>query len=329
MMSLESLFQQLSKIAQERQDTIIGQSHFRCLCNADSWNEICLMNTPQGSRFFVCPSCDPKKECTICNQTGHKIFLETQVIVDNDGHKTEITIQNTQPNACICMNVHKAAAFLNNAEIPERYIKAQFYSFKTSHLNVQQAKQLERNIEKIKQFCEKQTNKYFVTLFGPVGSGKTLLATSALKTLICQYQIAGKFVDFQYLLSLIRYQYENKRAGEHLLDTFRSAEVLVIDEFAKGRMDKEWPFEKLDDLINYRYNNKKLTILTTNYLPFDYKYSSTENHSIHETFWTQTLSERIGERMYDRLVEVSEFVDFTSLPSYRRFMARNFLESNS
>ncbi len=324
-MSLESLFQEFSKIAQERSNSSVTSKNVRCFCNADSWNEVCLRHTKSGLNFFVCPACDPKRDCSLCNSTGHRSFLETQTQTSPDGTSVEITIQNTQPNACGCVNVHKAVSYLNSAEIPEKYIKAQFYSFKTSHLDAKQGKVLEENIEKIKAFCDRKNTKYFVTLFGPVGSGKTLLATAALKSLICQYQYSGKFIDFQYLLSLIRHQYENKQASEHLLNTYRSADVLIIDEFAKGRMDKEWPFEKLDDLINYRYNNKKLTILTTNYLPFDFTYPNSEKYSIHESFWTQSLCERIGERMYDRLVEVSNFIDFTSLPSYRKFMARNFL----
>lgn len=115
------------------------------------------------------------------------------------------------------------------------------------------------------------------------------------------------------------------------------ADVLVIDEFAKGRVDKEWPLEKLDDIINYRYNHKKITILTTNYLPFQLKYEQKQKPAvyatsayvsdtpIHESFWDKSLSERIGERMYDRLIEVSEFMSFMSLPSYRRHMAKDLL----
>jgi len=287
------------------------------------------MNTKDGSKFFVCPSCDPKRECKLCNQTGHQMFFETMTQALGEDSESQVVIQNTRPNACICMDVHKAASLLNTAEIPERYIKSHFFSFKTSHLNQNQIVVLEQNIEKIKLFCEDINSKCFVTLFGSVGSGKTLLATAALKYLINQKQLSGKFIDFQYLLSLIRHQYEHNQNAENIFNSYRSADVLVIDEFAKGRMDKEWPFEKLDDLINSRYNNKKITILTTNYLPFDFKYPSNIKHSVHESFWTQSLAERIGERMYDRLVEVSDFINFTSIPSYRRYMARNFLTNNA
>ena len=123
-----------------------------------------------------------------------------------------------------------------------------------------------------------------------------------------------------------------------MLHEYRTCDFLVIDEFGKGRLDKEWPLEKLDDLINYRYNNKKITLLTTNYMPFDLKYQDRQRmHSFEaelnrvdtptfENFWDKSLHERIGSRMYERLIEVSEFIDFTGLPSYRRSLAENFLD---
>lgn len=323
-MSLTSLLDELSTLASLRE----GPQPARpaCVCNADSWDEICIKTASTGSTFFVCPACDPKRDCNLCNRTGHRRMLGQEVIV-----------QKTPLYSCACMNVHHVVDLLNSAEIPDRYIKAKRTAFQMSHLTLAQKKILEKNIEQLMSFCENTDTKYFATLFGPVGSGKTLLATVALKKFIIKHKLRGKFIDFQYLLSVIRNQFDQNQTGEHLLNTYRFVDVLVIDEFAKGRMDKEWPLEKLDDLINYRYNHKKITILTTNYLPFQFKYDQKQkphvysnsafaaNIPIHESFWDKSLVERIGERMYDRLVEVSEFINFMSLPSYRKVMAREFL----
>lgn len=334
-MTLETLLHELSHIATERAVSLAKQTV--CVCNADSWNEIGIQLSTEGAHFLVCPACDPKKECTLCNQTGHKSFLETHKEIYRDGKEFEVTMQNIQPNACVCMNVHKISSLLNNAEIPDRYIKAHFNNFQFSHLTHAQSKILEQNIIKMRAFSDSVGTKYFATLFGPVGSGKTFLAIATLKEMIMKHKLKGKFIDFQYLLSLIRNQFDQNQTGEKLIHMYRTTDVLVIDEFAKGRIDKEWPLEKLDDLINYRYNHKKITILTTNYLPFQLKYEQKQKPTaysgsayisetpIHESFWDKTLSERIGERMYDRLMEVSEFINFTTLPSYRRLMAKDFL----
>lgn len=326
---MNSLFDELYQIASKR------SKHTRkpiCRCNTvDSEGEIGIISDSSGSKFFVCPACDPRLECTLCNQTGHRFFLETYKNQLADGTEISFTVQNTQPNACICMNAHKIVDLLNHAEIPERYIKAKFTSCQFSHLSDEQSKILKQNIGRIKLFCEtiyenqqSKNRKYFLILFGCVGSGKTLLATAALKYLISMYKISGKFIDFQYLLSLIKAQFEENKTGESLLASYRSTDILVIDEFAKGRLDKEWPLEMLDDLVNYRYNHKKITVITTNYLPHQHSYNQ-EQKTIHESFWKKTLPERIGERMYDRLIEVSEFVDFTIIPSYRKHIAESKL----
>lgn len=324
---MDSLFDELYRIAAKRSKQLPKPE---CKCRTSvSEGEIAIIRDISGSKFLVCPACDPRRECTLCNQTGHRFFFEKQKNQLPDGTEISVTVQNTQPNACICMNVHKIVDLLNRAEIPDRYIHAKFSSFSFSHLSSESAHILRQNIEKVRFFCEhlskdyqSKNSKYFVILFGCVGSGKTLLATATLKALIIKHKLSGKFIDFQYLLSLIKAQFEENKTGEALLSMYRNTDVLVIDEFAKGRLDKEWPLEMLDDLVNYRYNHKKITLITTNYLPHQQTYNQ-EPKAIHESFWKKTLAERIGERMYDRLLEVSEFVDFTPLPSYRKYISES------
>jgi hypothetical protein len=171
---------------------------------------------------------------------------------------------------------------------------------------------------------------------------------AALKALMINYGVLGKFIDFQFLLSLIKAEYDKQKSGENILSELRNADVLIIDEFGKGRTENEWQLEKLDDLVNARYNSNRVTILTTNYLPTAYKYhesdiprvfgkslpdywkekrSDTERGQIpvHENFWVQSLLERVGARMYERILEVSEFIDFMDIPSYRRYLSKGFL----
>lgn len=306
-------------------------------CESDLNDLIYVEGGAHGSRFAVCPACDPKPSCSLCAGSGHRTYLNNLTLY-----------------ACSCMHVHKLVAALNEAGIPDKYVHADFSSFSTQHLNETQSKKLRENILKMERFCgqcaafasgqKDGTQKYFVTLFGPVGGGKTLLATAGLKTLIATYGLHGYFVDFQYLLSQLRAAYDEKKTGESILKKLRETDVLLIDEFGKGRSDKEWQLEKLDDLVNVRYNAKKVTIITTNYLPSDLRYdkkdmpfaqsrdmyaSEFDNVLPNETFWHHTLPERIGLRMYERLLEVSEFIDFVGIPSYRRLAGARFLEMYS
>lgn len=309
---------------------------------------IYIENTPSGSRFSLCPACNPRINCRLCGGTGHMSFAHTSVLETQEG-KTKFHWETIRPNACSCMFLEILVQKLNHAKIPDKYIHAEFNCFQFQHIpDDALKKKLAANIEKMIHFCNKLNQdfknqvqckqKYFVTLFGPVGSGKTLLATAALKKLMINYNMTGKFVDFQYLLSELRAEYDENKTGENILNELRHVDVLLIDEFGKGRNDKEWQLEKLDDLVNYRYNAQKITFITTNYLPQHFKYPEKEipysrnkdiyanDIPINETFWQQSLAERIGMRMYERILEVSEFLDFTQLPSYRKFLGKAFLE---
>lgn len=318
---------------------------------------IYIEHTTYGLRYAVCPACNPRLHCALCEGTGHRVLTKVHVFETYEGEVEHVT-EEISPNSCSCTHTERLVTLLNNAEIPSKYMEAEMSLLKDDHLNEIQSRKLNENIQKIHKFCtqiashilgKRSTNqKYFVTLFGPVGSGKTLLAVAALKMVIINYGFSGRFVDFQFLLNQIKAEYEQKRSGENLLNQLRNIDILIIDELGKGRNENEWQLEKLDDLINSRYNARKITILTTNYLPQHYKYEDKEiprtinkevtdfwregksnasqgNIPVHESFWTQTLLERIGTRMYERIYEVSEFIDFMGMPSYRRFLGKDFL----
>ena len=78
------------------------------------------------------------------------------------------------------------------------------------------------------------------------------------------------------------------------LDVLRpvfDAEVLVLDELG-ATIPTDWVRDTMYQIINKRYNDRKLTILTTNY------------SDIRESDREQTLEDRIGTRLRSRLYEM-------------------------
>lgn len=340
------------------QDSCIDDQDIDELEENEPSEPIYLKNDSNGFCFAVCPACNPRLHCVLCEGTGHRVLSKVHVF-ETDENEVEHIIEEISPNTCSCTHTERLVSLLNAATIPNKYMSAEITSFKYEHLNDAQSRKLNENIKKIHNFCiqavsnmievSSMDHKYFITLFGSVGSGKTLLAVAALKMVIINYGFTGRFIDFQFLLNQIKAEYEQKRSGEVLLRQLREVDILVIDELGKGRNENEWQLEKLDDLINSRYNAKKITIITTNYLPQNYKYDEKDiprsnnkeindywregklntnqgNIPIHESFWTQSLLERIGARMYERIYEVSEFIDFMGIPSYRKFIGKSFLD---
>jgi DNA replication protein DnaC len=134
-------------------------------------------------------------------------------------------------------------------------------------------------------------------LMGPVGVGKTHLAAAILRELITQKGVAGCFYEFGALLKEIQASYDPAAQVSELrvLAPVYQAEVLVLDELGAVK-PTDWVRDTMMQIINARYNDKRLTIFTTNYLDDGASPAS------------ETLAERIGVRLRSRLFEMAKTV---------------------
>ena len=102
-------------------------------------------------------------------------------------------------------------------------------------------------------------------LMGPVGVGKTHLATAILLGLI-ERGVHCLFYESGSLLKKIQDSYNpiSKTSELRVLAPVYQAEVLLLDELGAS-IPTDWVRDTLYQIINTRYNDKKLTIFTTNY----------------------------------------------------------------
>ncbi len=139
---------------------------------------------------------------------------------------------------------------------------------------------------------------------GTVGVGKTHLAIAVLKDLIEKKGVTCLFYESGSLLKAIQDSYNpvSQTSEMRVLAPVYQAEVLVLDELG-ATVPTNWVRDTLYQIINTRYNNKKLTIFTTNYLD-EARRSGEENsdrgHQTQKDFASEriqemtTLEERIG-----------------------------------
>jgi DNA replication protein DnaC len=142
---------------------------------------------------------------------------------------------------------------------------------------------------------------------GSIGVGKTHLATAILRGLV-ERGVPCLFYEFGALLGEIRDSYNPVSQASELkvLAPVYEAEVLVLDELGASK-PTDWVQETMMQIIGKRYNDRKLTIFTTNYL--DVRHAPMD----------ETLEDRIGTRLRSRLYEMCKTVMIKGEDFRRRF----------
>lgn len=119
------------------------------------------------------------------------------------------------------------------------------------------------------------------------GSGKTRLATSLANELIYEYGKVVKFATSMQILNAIKSSWNgDERDGENsLLKDLSTVQYLFIDDFGTESV-KDWIEEKFYHIINNRYVDRKVTIITSNY-------------DIESLRYDDRIKDRITEKCYE------------------------------
>jgi DNA replication protein DnaC len=187
---------------------------------------------------------------------------------------------------CECRRAPRSA-LVAAAQIPRRYEQCSFEGY--FPLNPSQRAALACS----RQLAEEYPTVDFGLLFiGTCGVGKTHLAVAILRTLL-EKGIPCLFYDFRDLLKRIQdsWNRDTNTTEMRVLAPVYQAHVLVLDELGASK-PTEWVKDTMFHIINRRYNERKVTIFTSNYL-------DTKSNAFDET-----LTERVGERLRSRLHEM-------------------------
>ncbi|HET9088139.1 MAG TPA: ATP-binding protein [Acidobacteriaceae bacterium] len=230
---------------------------------------------------------------------------------------------------CVCRADRKAGLRMKRARIPERYAHCSLESFDTGFRSADPS--LGMALMATRRFADGyplETEGRGLLLTGSFGVGKTHLAVGLLRELIEQRGATGIFCDYRDLLKQIQNSY-NPHVATTELEILRpvfETEVLLLDEL--GAVKKtDWVWDTVAHILNTRYNDKKTTLVTTNYpnilsalsrgrepaafdvtdkgvakLPKGSRSQAQEDAE--RAMREETLGDRIGDRMLSRLQEM-------------------------
>jgi DNA replication protein DnaC len=158
-----------------------------------------------------------------------------------------------------------------------------------------------------------ETNGKGLLLTGDIGVGKTHIAVGLLKELIAERGAQGLFYDYRELLKEVQNSYNPQVAATELgiLRPVFDAEILVLDELGAAK-PTDWVWDTVAQILNSRYNERRTTIITTNY-PNEPALMAAVGDSAKiqatRSMRPETLGDRIGERMLSRLQEMCVVVE--------------------
>lgn len=229
---------------------------------------------------------------------------------------------------CDCVAGEQAAHAMARARVPKRYERCDFENFDTDfHDGGPHAAAWNRSLEQAKMITQAFARDYpagteaGLLLMGPCGVGKTHLVVAALKQLV-QRGHQGLFYDYRELLKEIQASYnpESQASEMGILEPVLAAEVLVLDDLGASK-PSAWALDTLGHILNTRYNEKRVTLLTTNYL--DGPPGATgeavrlPSGQAVAPAREDTLAERIGQRIRSRLYEMCRTIEVVA-PDFRR-----------
>ena len=216
--------------------------------------------------------------CPLCDDTGWKP-------VDEGGVRRVVR--------CDCWRDGMGSQLLAEARIPPLYKRCDLDNFHDYNDSLVRAVTRARAFSAAFPVVDKG-----LLLVGGPGLGKTHLAVATLKRVVVQTGARGLFFTSPELLALIRSTYSAgiRSSESDILRPVMEAQLLVLDDLGAER-PTDWVEETMNLVVNTRYNQRRVTIFTSNY-PLE---APAGSH-------VDELKERVGFRLFSRLHEMCEFL---------------------
>ncbi len=293
-------------------------------------------------------------DCPHCQGSGWKVVERTTkgaqaLSADQPGKFSQGDPKLVWAVPCDCTSGDRAERALARARVPERYRHCDFDNYETDNdienLTAEKLAAYNRSLAQAKLIAQRFAEEFTpvreqaepgLLLMGSCGVGKTHLAVAALKQIVMRGH-SGLFYDYRELLKEIQdsYNAESQSTEMGVLEPVLKAEIFVLDDVGSSKPSL-WALETVGHVLNTRYNEKRVTLLTTNYLDEEageaasaagprgnvpstdsYRAGRLPSGEPMRGAKEDTLTERVGMRIRSRLYEMCRTIKI-SAPDYRK-----------
>ena len=236
---------------------------------------------------------------------------------------------------CDCTVGDRHSRILERARLPKRYLHCNFESYDTDQYDREthgsEAAAWNRSLEQAKLIVQGFARDFPVgtehglLLIGTCGVGKTHLAVAALEEIILRGH-SGLFYDYRELLKQIQDSYnpESNSTEMSVLEPVLKTEVLLLDDLGSSKPSL-WALETVGHILNTRYNEHRVTLLTTNFLDAPTPILSgpataaARSSLARPSAAEDSLTDRVGTRIRSRLYEMCRTVEIFALDYRKEF----------
>ena len=208
---------------------------------------------------------------------------------------------------CGCRTRESGEKLFAEARIPARYRECSLTNYFPEKGNSSQLRAFNYAFKLVNEYPAVSRG---LLLMGPVGTGKTHISAAILRGLM-EKGTPCLFYEFGALLKEIQNSYNpvSGNSESQVLAPVYETEVLVLDELCASKLT-DWVRDTMMQIIGARYNERRLTVFTTNYT--DERRDGA----------AETLEDRIGVRLRSRLYEMCRTVLIEGEDYRRRFDAQ-------
>ncbi|HMD33040.1 MAG TPA: ATP-binding protein [Candidatus Acidoferrales bacterium] len=257
-----------------------------------------------------------RADCPECGGTGWKTVESPAAAGAGEAVREAVL--------CACTREGREDSLFERSRIPKHYRHCDFDSFETDLPHEgSEAESWNRSLKKAKVIVEGFAREFpggrehGLLLMGPCGVGKTHLAVAALADLVKRGH-AGLYYDYRELLKTIQSSYNpvSQTSEMDVLEPVVNAEVLLLDDVGSAK-PSAWALDTVGYILNSRYNENRVTLLTTNYLDRDPAAPVRMPSGQALARVEDGLADRVGQRIRSRLYEMCRTIEMVA-SDYRR-----------